>query len=223
MVKIYKFTYKLYKISSMKNYILTPESFLSRKERQELMKICRELSELDLIKGRQTWPVRYMLIDLALYSGLRVAEMASLKVGDISLQGKDPYIVVRNGKGNKRRVVYVDDKLTKHLKDFLSYKVRTLEQSIDEESPLFSGRDGKHSPPITLMKSFKQALKRAGLPSRYSIHKARHTYATYLLHDTGNLRYVMQQLGHSDISMTSLYANILPEENGHLANKIIRD
>jgi hypothetical protein len=33
----------------------------------------------------------------------------------------------------------------------------------------------------------------------------------------------MQQLGHSDISMTALYANILPEENGHLANKIMRD
>jgi site-specific recombinase XerD len=87
-------------------------------------------------------------------------------------------------------------------------------------SHLFSGRDGKHSPPITLMKSFKQA---AGLPERYSIHEARHTYATYLLYDTGNLRYVMQQLGHSDISMTALYANILPEENGHLANKILRD
>jgi site-specific recombinase XerD len=91
------------------------------------------------------------------------------------------------------------------------------------ESPLFTGRDGKHSPPITLMKSFKQAIEVAGLPDRYSIHKARHTYATYLLHDTGNLRYVMQQLGHSDISMTTLYANILPEENGHLANKILRD
>ena len=59
------------------------------------------------------------------------------------------------------------------------------------------------------MKSFKQAIEAASLPKRYSIHKARHTYATYLLHDTNNLRYVMQQLGHSDISMTTLYANIL--------------
>ena len=33
----------------------------------------------------------------------------------------------------------------------------------------------------------------------------------------------MQQLGHSDMSMTTLYANILPEDNGHLANKILRD
>jgi integrase/recombinase XerD len=73
------------------------------------------------------------------------------------------------------------------------------------------------------MKSFKQATEASGLPIRYSIHKARHTYATYLLHDSGNLRYVMQQLGHSDISMTTLYANVLPEDNGHIANKIVRD
>lgn len=207
----------------MKNYILTPEDFLSKKERQQLMKICREHAELDLLKGRQTWLVRFMLIDLALYSGLRVAEMAALKIGDLIFQDIVPYIVVRHGKGDKKRTVYVDQKLVKHLKEFIAYKSKGLKQSIDKESPLFSGRDGKHSPPITLMKSFKQAIEVAGLPNRYSIHKARHTYATYLLHDTGNLRYVMQQLGHSDMSMTALYANILPEENGHLANKILRD
>jgi site-specific recombinase XerD len=207
----------------MKNYIITPEDFMSRKERQQLMKICKEHSELDLIKGRQTWPIRYMLVDLALYSGFRVSEMAALKVGDLVFNESDPFIIVRHGKGNKKRTVYIDQKLAKHLKEFINYKAKTLNQAVDMESPLFSGRDGKHSPPITLMKSFKQAIEVAGLPDRYSIHKARHTYATYLLHDTGNLRYVMQQLGHSDISMTTLYANILPEENGHLANKILRD
>ena len=58
------------------------------------MKTCREHAELDLIKGRQTWPVRFMLIDLALYSGLRVGEMAALKVGDISFKEPDPFIIV---------------------------------------------------------------------------------------------------------------------------------
>lgn len=207
----------------MKNYIITPEDFLSRKERQQLIKTCREHSELDLLKGRQTWPIRYMLIDLALYSGLRVAEMAALNVSDLILEEPDPYLIVRHGKGNKKRIVYIDQKLCKHLKDFLVYKAKSLKQSLDGQSPLFSGWHGQHSPPITLMKSFKKAIEVADLPSRYSIHKARHTYATYLLHDTGNMRYVMQQLGHSDISMTALYANILPEENGHLANKIHRD
>lgn len=207
----------------MKNYVLTPEDFFSRKERHQLLKSCREHSELDIQKGRQIWPVRFMLIDLALYSGLRVAEIAALKIRDLVLGEADPFLIVRHGKGDKKRIVYIDQKLCKHLREFLVYKLRTLNQSVENDAPLFTGRKGEHSPPITLMKSFKKSLEVAHLPDRYSIHKARHTYATYLLHDTGNLRYVMQQLGHSDISMTALYANILPEENGHWANKIQRD
>lgn len=50
----------------MKNYVITPEDFMSRKERQQLMEICKEPADLDLIKGRQIWPIRYMLVDLAL-------------------------------------------------------------------------------------------------------------------------------------------------------------
>ncbi len=72
-----------------------------------------------------------MLIDLALYSGLRVGEMAALKVGDISFKEPDPFIIVRHGKGNKKRTVYIDLKLTKHLKEFINYKAKTLKQSID--------------------------------------------------------------------------------------------
>ena len=138
----------------MKNYVITPEDFMSRKERQQLMKICKEHSELDLIKGRQTWPIRYMLVDLALYSGLRVSEMAALKVGDLVFNESDPFIIVRHGKGNKKRTVYIDQKLAKHLKEFINYKGKALNQSIDIESPLFAGRDGKHSPPITLNEIF---------------------------------------------------------------------
>jgi site-specific recombinase XerD len=73
------------------------------------------------------------------------------------------------------------------------------------------------------MKSFKRAVIEAGLPGHYSIHSARHTYAAYLLHDTGNLRYTQKQLGHSNIGMTALYADVLPEENCKLANMIRRD
>ena len=216
-------TQKMKTSKKRKKYVLTPEDFLNRKERQILMKTCQERSELDLLKGRTTWPVRYMLIDLALYTGLRVSEISALKIGDINLEESDPFLIVRNGKGGRKRTVYFDDKLAKHLKSFISYKRKTLKHSINEDAPLFMGNTGKHSTALTLQLSWKKAIETAGLPSRYSIHKARHTYATFLLHDTGNLRYVQQQLGHSDIAMTSLYADILPEMNGKLANQIRRD
>jgi site-specific recombinase XerD len=208
----------------MEHYTLTPEDFLSRKERTALMKCCKERAVIDLMKGRRTWVIRYILVDLALYSGLRVSEMCNLKVGDLYLPATDPYIIVRHGKGDRERTVYIDEKLSSHLRWYVEeYKSKTLFQSIEDDAPLFSGQGGKHSPTITLMKSFKEAVHAAQLRDTISIHKCRHTYATYLLHDTGNLKYVQKQLGHSDIAMTSLYANILPEMNGTLANKISRD
>ena len=206
-----------------KPYVLTPEDYFSREERKQIMKYCQERSELDLLHGRQTWPIRYLLVDLAMFSGLRVAEITALKVGDLYLQGNDPCLIVRHGKGGKKRTVYIDKDLRGHLKSFIDLKKKSLNQSADPEAPLFSGREGKHSPPITLMKSFKEAVKCSGVRKVLSVHSARHTYATFLLKDTGNLRYVQQQLGHASISMTAHYANILPEENGKLANMIKRD
>ena len=207
-----------------KQYTLTPEDYLSRKQRKQVMKECHERAELDLMNGRQTWIVRYMLVDLALFSGLRASEIAELKIQDINLSNReDSYLIVRNGKGQKRRTVYIDKDLARHLSEFIEYKKKTLRESVEPDAPLFAGRNGNHSPPITFMKSFKRAIETAGLPDRFSIHNARHTYATFLLKDTGNLSYVQQQLGHSNITMTRIYAKILPEDNGKMANMIQRD
>ncbi|MFZ5451848.1 MAG: tyrosine-type recombinase/integrase [Thermodesulfobacteriota bacterium] len=202
------------------HYEIGRDKFFDRQERAKLLKTCRDKAELDEAKGRSTWPVRYMLVDLALFSGLRVAEIAALKVGDLALKAENPYLTVQRGKGGKRRTVYLDKELVRHLKSYIKLHLH----GPDPESPLFPGRGGnRHCQPITLMKSFKRAVEEAGLPGHYSIHCARHTYATYLLHDTGNLRYVQKQLGHAQIAMTALYADVLPEENGKLANMIRRD
>jgi integrase len=213
------------------NHLITPDKFLDRDQRDRLLKVCSDRADLDLLKGRTTWPVRYMLVDLALYSGLRVAEITSLRHSDI-IQSKQPYIMVQSGKGGKKRAVYIRKQLADHIKQYEQYKAKTLGLSTDQDSYLFSGRNGK-VPTITLQKSFIEAVKAAGLPKvlktiegdkqtlqHYSIHSARHTYATFLYLGTKNLRYVQRQLGHSNISMTSLYADILPEENGTLANMI---
>ncbi|MEX0999736.1 MAG: tyrosine-type recombinase/integrase [Thermodesulfobacteriota bacterium] len=205
---------------SSTSYNIDREKILDRDQRSKLLKTCRDKADLDLLHGRETWVKRYMLVDLALFSGLRVAEIANLKIGDIELTTKDPYLIVRKGKRGKKRDVYLDKELVNHLKTFIAWKKKTMSESVEADSPLFTGRNGKHCAAITLMKSFKRAIEESHLPSHYSIHSARHTYATFLLHATNNLRYVQKQLGHSKISMTVLYADVLPSENGNLANKI---
>ena len=205
------------------SYQIDAEKFLNRKERKQLLKTTKEKADLDLMYGRRSWVVRFMLIDLAMYSGLRVAELADLKIGDLTLSGSTPNLVVRRGKGDKKRTVYIDKELVKHLKDFIALKRTTFNEETNDESPLFAGRNGNHVQPITLMKSFKVAIENADLPEHYSIHSARHTYATYLLQDCKNLKYVQKQLGHSNISMTALYSDIAHEESAKLADMITRD
>ena len=206
------------------DYKITRDKFMDDKERDKLIKFCREKAELDLMKGRITWPTRYTLVNLALYSGLRVSEIAELKIKDLYLDNvDDPYLNVRCGKGGKSRDVYLDTELVKELKKYISYKKKSLKESIDSDSPLFAGRGGKHSTTTTLKISFKKAIKDSRLNLKYSIHSARHTYCTHLYHKTQDLRFAQKQLGHSNINMTSLYADILPSENGKLANKILEN
>ncbi len=201
-------------------YNIDREKILDHEQREKLIKTSRDKAELDLLHGRETWVKRYMLIDLALFTGLRVAEITNLTIGDINLKAKDPYLIVRKGKRGKKRDVYLDKELVRHIKAFINWKKKTMREEVDDESPLFTGREGKHCAVITLMKSFKRAIEDSNLPLHFSIHSARHTYATFLLHATNNLRYVQKQLGHSKISMTALYADVLPSENGNLANMI---
>jgi site-specific recombinase XerD len=206
------------------DYKITRDKFMDDKERDKLLKFCREKAELDLMKGRITWTARNMLVNLVLYSGLRVSEIAKLKIKDLHLDKEvdDPYLFVRNGKRKTPRDVYLDKELVKKLQKYISYKKKTLAESVDSEAPFLAGRGGKHSTPTALQISFKKAVVDAGLNPQYSIHSARHTYGTHLYHKTHDLRFVQKQLGHSNITMTSLYADILPSENGKLAN-MIRD
>lgn len=182
---------------------------MNDKERDKLIKFCKQKAELDLMKGRITWTVRNMLVNLALWSGLRVSEIANLEIQDLHLYNvEDPWLKVRNRKRKMERGVYLDKELVKELRKYVSYKKKTLKESVDPEAPFFAGRGGRHSTTTALKLSFKKAIKDAGLGSKYSIHSARHTYAIHLYRTTKDLRYVQKQLGHSNIMMTSLYAEV---------------
>ncbi len=206
----------------MNKYAITRDKFFSAAEKKGLLKICKGRATSDLIEGRKTWITRYMLIHLALNTGLRVSEIAALKIEHLHLNGKDNYLIVQNGKGGKKRDVYLDTEIVKHLQEYLEIREKEWEGVIENTVPLFSGRGRKHYTTTALHISFKKAIEEAGLPRSYSIHSARHTYATLLLAKTNSLRFVQKQLGHASIGMTSLYADVLPEMNQTLANAILK-
>jgi site-specific recombinase XerD len=207
-------------------YRITRDKFLSPTEARQLIKTCQEKALVDTAYGRSTWVTRYMLVHMAFNSGLRVSEIADLDIGDLFLKGiSDMYLIVRHGKGRgengKKRDVYLDKDLVKHIREYIDFKKKVLEEPITPESPLFASHNGKKFTTTGLYLSFKKALKAANINEHYSIHSARHTYATMLLAKTNNLRFVQKQLGHASLNMTALYADVLPELNQNLANSIL--
>lgn len=204
------------------DYKITRDKFFSNEEERKIMKYSEERALVDKAKGRSTWIQRYALVHLALYSGLRVSEIRKLQIKNLHL-GREPFIKVVNGKRGKDRDVYIDNELAKHLKDFIEIK-KLFKQPVDDFSPLFASIRKKEVKPMTttaLTLSFKKAVIDSGLRKDLSIHSARHFYATYLYYKTKNLKFVQNQLGHASLNMTSLYADIFPEENSKLANSIL--
>jgi len=86
--------------------MITRDKFLSVKEKNKLLRCCKKEANADLSEQRKTWVNRYMLIHLALNSGLRVMEIAALKMIDLCLNGKENYLIVHCGKRGKKRDVY---------------------------------------------------------------------------------------------------------------------
>lgn len=205
----------------MQHYRITRDKFLAERQVRQLLLTCQQRADLDVGLGKRTWPQRYMLVRLTLGSGLRVSEVAALKLADIHLSDREAFLVVQKGKGGKKRDVYLDQELAAHLAEFIQLKETAWKEPTGPDAPLFAGRGGRHYTTTALHISFKKALAAAGLPPGYSIHSARHTYATLLLAKTKNLRFVQKQLGHASLSMTAHYADVLPELNQALANAIL--
>lgn len=192
------------------NWVLDRNKFLSLKDAKQLLKKSRYLAETAILYGRKV-PVRdYYIIHIALATGLRVAEIAHLNCGDVYIDDKSSSLMVKNGKGGKKRIVQFNSDLKRHHQEYLNWK-DSVGEPIGEGVPLLrSSHTGKHMTIRALEKAFKRAAGRAGLPEHYSIHCLRHTYACQLYKASGyNLRLVQKQLGHSNSRTTEVYADIL--------------
>jgi integrase/recombinase XerD len=149
-------------------------------------------------------------VDMALSTGLRVAEIANLKCKDIFLKDHFCALLVRNGKGGKKRLVRFNGAFKRHYEKFISWKQSIGEPTGLGDPLLLSSNTGGHMSTRALEKAFKRTAARAGLPSHYSIHYLRHTYACELYRASGyNLRLVQKQLGHAHIATTQVYADVV--------------
>lgn len=191
-------------------WTLDESKYLSLKEVKKLRRKTEKAKALALEKNKRTPVMDWIVVEIGLFSGLRVEEMANLKCGDLLIQDNQSSLIVRKGKCGKKRIVKLSSELKEALKEFLNWK-QSIGESITDESPLFvSSKTNSHMTTRALQKSFKRSAKRAGLKSHYSIHCLRHTFGSHLYKASRyNLRLVQEQLGHSRIETTKVYASVM--------------
>ncbi len=181
------------------------EKYMSMEEVKQLRTVTEARAIVDLKAGRVGGVREWMLIDLALSTGLRVSEMAAMKLKDIDLKRGAISVVRLKRKKKIKESLAISKELVQHLKNYIAWTDR-------KSGALFLGSRGALTAQ-GLQRIWKAAVKRAGLPKELSIHSARHTIAVQLLRKTGNLRQVQKQLGHASPATTAnMYADISFED-----------
>jgi len=142
------------------------------------------------------------IMELFYSSGLRLAELISLNLGDIDPQ--DGMVEV-TGKGAKTRRVPVGSKAREALERW--HAVRDQLANLDETG-LFVGVRGKRISRSTIQKRLHHWSIEQGTPRNIHPHLLRHSFASHLLESSGDLRAVQELLGHSNISTTQIYTHL---------------
>ena len=150
------------------------------------------------------------MLELLYGTGLRISELLSLTLNDIDTIN---YTLRCIGKGNKERIVPINDYIIISLNDYLKVRNNLLKTKTTKE--LFLNKNGDKLDRKGFNKILSKLLLEKGLNPNVTPHTLRHSFATHLLEYGADLRVIQELLGHSDISTTTIYT--------HISNKKVRE
>lgn len=139
-----------------------------------------------------------LMVALSYGAGLRVSEVVNLKVGDIDLI--ELTIHLKQSKGNKDRMTVLPQKLVVEIGNLIANKKGT--------DFVFESERGGKLTTRTAQNVFRKALKQARIKKQASFHSLRHSFATHLLENGVDVRYVQELLGHRNIRTTQVYTQV---------------
>ena len=151
----------------------------------------------------------HCMIEVLYGCGLRVSELIDLKMSNINF--KESYLKVE-GKGEKVRFVplaaYTAELIKQYIKEIRSkYKINKKCEDI-----LFLNSRGSSMSRVIVFIIIKELTEKAGINKKISPHTFRHSFATHLLQNGADLRYIQEMLGHSSITTTEIYTHLKNEE-----------
>ena len=145
------------------------------------------------------------LLELMYASGLRVSEVAEIRLGDFHFE--EGYLRCR-GKGNKIRVVPFGKKAKRSLEKYIrAARPAFVKEGKADDAVFLTYRGGRFTRK-GIWKLIKQYAKCAGIEKTVSPHTLRHSFATHLLANGAPLRVIQEMLGHVDIGTTQIYTHV---------------
>jgi site-specific recombinase XerD len=141
------------------------------------------------------------MLKLCYGMGLRVSEIVNLKITDID--GERMQVFVERAKGKKDRYVNLPQSILEQLREYyLQYKPKKY---------LFEGQYGERYSIRSVQQVFKNAMKKAKINKQVGIHGLRHSFATHLLENGTDIKFIQELLGHQDIKTTAIYTKVSNE------------
>ncbi len=155
----------------------------------------------------------YCLLEVLYATGLRVSELVALP---LSAARRDARMIVVRGKGNKERLVPLNEPSRQAMADYLAaaeaLKPEKKKNAVGSKWLFPSFGESGHLTRQHFARDLKELAASAGLAARLvSPHVLRHAFASHLLHNGADLRIVQTLLGHTDISTTQIYTHVVEE------------
>jgi integrase/recombinase XerD len=188
---------------------------LSIADVDRLLTHAKALSEMPETSGTQRLrSLRlYCLLEVLYATGLRVSELVALP---LSASRRDTSMIVVRGKGNKERLVPLNDASRRAMADYIAaieaQKPAPKKNAASSKWLFPSFGESGHLTRQHFARDLKELAAAAGLaPRLVSPHVLRHAFASHLLHNGADLRIVQTLLGHTDISTTQIYTHVVEE------------
>lgn len=159
------------------------------------------------------------LLELLYASGMRAGELVKMNTADIDFAQAIARVV---GKGDKERVVLLGSKASEALLAYLATGRKNLlvrGGPSTAEPALFLNRFGRRLSDRGVRKLFDKYCGLASVSLKITPHVLRHTFATHLLANGADLRFVQELLGHSSITTTQIYTHVTPERMKEVYDK----
>jgi len=172
---------------------ITLPSVLSIKEISKILQVTKNIKHKTML--------------LLIYSaGLRLGELLNLKIGDIDSESMK--IHVRQGKGKKDRYIMLSENMLKLLREYYKVYKSTKGNAGRLEEFIIEGQHGGKYSPKSVQSVFKSSLKKAGIKKKATVHTLRHSFATHLLDEGIDIRYIQELLGHKRLETTQIYTHV---------------